>query len=125
MIFARAYTSPGRRLILFALALTFTLAGCSSSSTAPKIPRSVDGVVTGLAQACSGPPTAPAHPVVVTIHQGDRLVAQQTRLGSHVYRFSEPPGTYVVGTNQSNAVPITVTLQAGTIVQADLISDCS
>jgi len=105
--------------------LAVSLAGCGRASTTPGIAAKVHGQVTGLAQQCAGLPRARPYPVEVTLRRGDRLLARQTQLGSHTYRFSEPPGTYVVTTNQSYVVPVTVRLRAGQVVHADLWAACS
>jgi hypothetical protein len=105
--------------------LAVWLAGCGSASTTPGVSRAVHGEVTGLAQQCAGLPRARPYPVEVTLRKGGRLLARQTKLGSHTYRFSEPPGTYVVTTNQSYVVPVKVRLRAGQVVHADLWAACS
>ena len=105
--------------------LAVSLAGCGSASTTPRVSTTVHGEVTGLAQQCTGLPRARPTPVEVTLRRDDRLLARQTQLGSHAYRFSEPPGTYVVTTNQSYVVPVTVRLRAGRVVHADLWAACS
>lgn len=114
----------GWRLVLVTVAFAVAVTGCSSASTSPKVSQQAHGVITGLAQECSGSPVVPPHPVEVALHQGDRLIVRQTQLGSHTYRFSEPPGTYVVTSNQSYVVPITVTLRAGKVAHADLMAAC-
>ena len=113
------------KLFLATAAIAVTLAGCGRASTTPRVSTTVDGEVTGLAQQCAGLPRARPYPVEVTLRKGGRLLARQTKLGSHAYRFSEPPGTYVVTTNQSYAVPVTVRLRAGQVVHADLWAACS
>jgi hypothetical protein len=102
-----------------------SLAGCGRASTTPRVATTVQAEVTGLAQQCTGLPRARPSRVEVTLRLGDRLLARQTKLGSHAYRFSEPPGTYVVATNQSYVVPVTVRLRAGRVVHADLWAACS
>jgi hypothetical protein len=101
------------------------LAGCGRGPTIPRVSATVEGEVTGLAQQCAGLPRARPHPVEVTLRKGDRLLARQTGLGSHTYRFSVPAGTYVVTTNQSCVVPVTVRLRARQVVHADLWAACS
>jgi hypothetical protein len=105
--------------------LAVSLAGCDRASTTPRVSTTVDGEVTGLAQQCTGLPRARPSPVEVTLRGGNRLPARETELGSHTYRFSEPPGSYVVTTNQSYVVPVTVRLRAGRVVHADLWAACS
>ena len=112
-------------LSLVTAALAVSLAGCGRASTTPKVTTPVDGEVTGLAQQCAGLPRARPSPVEVTVRKGGRLLARETQLASHVYRFSEPAGTYVVTTNQSYVVPVTVRLRAGRVVHADLWAACS
>ena len=115
----------GPMLALVTAVLVVSLPGCGRASTTPNVSAPVDGEVTGLAQQCTGPAKALPFPVEVTVRRGGRLLARQTRLGSHAYRFSEPPGTYVVTTNQSYVVPVTVHLRAGQVVHADLWAACS
>jgi len=105
--------------------LAVSLAGCGRPSTIPRVSATGDGEVTGLAQQCAGLPRARPHPVEVTLRNSDHVLARHTGLGSHTYRFSEPPGTYVVTTNQSYVVPVTVRLRARQVVHADLWADCS
>jgi hypothetical protein len=105
--------------------LAVSLAGCGRASATPGVATTVQGEVTGLAQQCTGLPRARPAPVEVTLRLGDRLPARETELGSHAHRFSEPPGSYVVTTNQSYVVPVTVRLRAGRVVHADLWAACS
>lgn len=111
--------------LLVTAVLAVSLAGCGGPSTIPTVSAIVDSEVTGLAQQCAGPARARPFPVKVTLRKGDYVLARQTGLGSHTYRFSEPPGTYVVTTNQSYVVPVTVRLRVRQVVHADLWAACS
>jgi hypothetical protein len=82
-------------------------------------------VIAGMAEECSGPAGLPAHPVAVIVRRGNKIVAQQASLGSYLYRFSLPPGNYLVTTDQSYVVPAQVSLRPNQVVHADLISACS
>jgi hypothetical protein len=103
-----------------------TLGGCgSASTTSTNDTDPVPAVLTGMAAECSGPANLPAHPVQVIVYRGSHVVVRQTKLGSHPFRFSLPAGRYTVTTNQSYAVPVTVTLNSGGIASAEVGSACS
>jgi hypothetical protein len=73
--------------------------GCGSTSATPSVAKPHHGVITGMAQQCSGPPGQPAHPVTVILYRDNRIVIQQNGLGSHTYRLLVPPGEYEVTTD--------------------------
>jgi hypothetical protein len=109
-------------------AVSFCLALCitgSGNAAATSKPETMPGIITGLAQQCTGAPGEPKHPVQVILLRGSEVVVRRTKLGSHTYRFSEPPGRYKVTTNQSYVIPVKVTLRSGHVAHADLLSDCS
>ena len=82
------------------------------------------GVLLGVAQQCSGLPGVPAHPVQVIVYRDGRVVVEQTKLGSHNFKFSLPAGQYRVTTNQSYAVPVDVRLQSGNVAHASVEAAC-
>jgi hypothetical protein len=119
-----------RRELLWVCGATLALtAGCSSafhsSPTAPYPPAS--GVLTGTAGECLPPPYPgrPVHPVQVIVYRSGHVVVKQTKLGTHNFRFTLPPGRYKVKTNQSYAVTVTVTLNAGGTAYANVYSTCA
>ena len=111
-------------LLFIAAPAAVALAGCGSTSTTPPVATPNPGVITGMADQCSGPADQPAHEVNVMVYRGHVVVAEQAKLGSHAYRFSLPPGHYEVTTDQSSVVPANVSLRQGQQVHADLISSC-
>jgi hypothetical protein len=115
---------PFKRLISIALvALVGLLAGCSNGSG-----ESARGTVVGVASPCQGGPIPPATKaaieVRVSILQGSRVLAVQVVQGQHRYRFSVPPGNYVVKSDQGMRTPAKVMVTAGRNTTADLPSGC-
>lgn len=107
------------------LASALALAGCGGSTASPKTGSPHVGVLAGTAGECSGPADQPAHPVQVIVYRNGRVVVKQTKLGSHPYRFSLPPGKYRVTTNQSYVIPVNVAVHSGVVAHAAaLISNC-
>ena len=113
-----------RWLVPLCVAGTAALAGCGGSTTSPKAASAPLSVLMGVAQQCSGPPGQPAHPVQVTVYRGSHVVAKETKLGSHQFKLSLPAGKYRVTTDQSYAVPVTVTLQSGRVAHIAVLSNC-
>lgn len=99
------------------------IAGCGGSTTAPMPSRPL-GVLLGVADQCSGLPGAPPHPVQVIVYRDGEVVATQTKLGSHHFKFSLPAGKYSVTSNQSYAVPLNVELESGQVAHASVYSSC-
>jgi len=109
--------------LLFAGALA--LAGCGGSTASPKTASPHLGVLAGTAGECSGLSNQPAHPVQVIVYRSGHVVVKQTKLGSHPYRLSLPPGKYRVTTNQSYVIPVNVVVYSGLVAHAAaLISSC-
>jgi hypothetical protein len=102
--------------------VTLPSAACGGTTGSPKttVPRL--GVLTGIAGECAGPAGQPAHPVQVTVYQGSHIIVEQTRLGSHTFRFSLPAGKYWVTTDQSYVIPENVVLHAGLVAHAAVLS---
>jgi len=122
----RVRMSKARRwLVLTSVPAAVALAGCGSMSSTSPVATQRLGVITGMAEQCSGLPDQPAHQVEVIVYKDHhRVVAHQAKLGSHTYRFSLLPGQYEVTTDQSYVVPANVSLRRGQLVHADLISSC-
>ncbi len=99
------------------------IAGCGGSTTAPMPSRPLS-VLLGVAYQCLGLPGDPPHPVQVIVYRDGAVVATQTRLGSHHFKFSLPAGKYTVTTNQSYAVPVNVELESGQVAHASVYSSC-
>ena|SRR5664280_486373 len=113
------------RMVLISATAAVALAGCGSTSTTPSIATPRSGVITGMAEQCSGLPGQPAHQVEILVYRDHRVVAHEAKLGSHTYRFSLPPGQYEVTTDQSYVVPANITLRSGQVVHADLRATCN
>ena len=105
------------------LAVVVALAGCGGSTAATKAAAPHAGVLAGTAGECSGLADQPAHPVQVIVYRGSHVVENQTKLGSHPFRFSLPSGEYRVTTNQSYVVPVNVTLHSGQVAHASVLSN--
>src|SRR5215472_18546809 len=62
------------------------------------------GTITGTAAACAGPPRVAQRPVTVFAWRGNRIVTAQvvhSKVGGGRYRFSLPPGRYLIGAPRS------------------------
>ena len=85
------------------------------------------GVITGVASPCVGYAATASQmaklPVRVTLTEGSRSVTSVIVRGSHIYRFTEPPGRYTVSSNQG-VTPTSVNLRSGQVSHIDLISPC-
>ncbi len=92
------------------------------ASSKPAIPHL--GVLAGTAGECSGPADQPAHPVQVIVYRGGRVVENQTKLGSHTFRFSLAPGKYRVTTDQSYVIPVNVVVHSGAVAHAAVYAYC-
>ena len=101
------------------------LAGCSSSPTSPEAVSPHPGVLSGLADECTGAPGMPHHSVEVIVYRDSRVVGKQTKIGSFNFKFSLPPGRYKVTTDQSGMIPKNVAVQSGDISHAPIYADCS
>ena len=110
--------------ILIAVPAGVALAACSGTNAISTAQTQRPAVLAGLAVQCSGLPDLPAHPVTAIAMRDHRVVAHRTELGSFTYRFVLPPGHYVVTTDQSSVVPVSVSLGQGQHVHADLNSAC-
>lgn len=106
------------------------LAGCSPSSGRPAPPPTVaPAVLTGTVYPCVGAP-APTRAeyeklqVFVTVSRGGRPVAHQSGHGTMTYRFTVPPGSYVL-TGQLDTPARTVTVGSHDTAETDLTADCS
>jgi hypothetical protein len=63
-------------------------------------------------------------PVQIILYRGNQVVVRQSKLGSHRFRFPLSPGRYRVATNQSYAVPVTVTVHLGQVAHASILAAC-
>jgi hypothetical protein len=112
----------GKWMVPLCLAGALALGGCGSSTASPKTASPHLGVLAGTAGECSGLPGRPAHPVQVIVYRGSHVVVKQTKLGSHPFRFSLPPGKYRVTTDQSYVIPVNVVLHSGLVAHAAVLS---
>jgi hypothetical protein len=112
----------GKWIVPFCLAGALALAGCGASTASSKPATPHLGVIAGTAGECSGPPGQPAHPVEVIVYRGSHIVDNQTKLGSHPFRFSLAPGNYRVTTDQSYVVPVDVVVHADAVAHAAVLS---
>ena len=118
----KARTKWWKGLVPICLAGSISLAGCGGSSTSPTVPSLYRGLLVGTAGECSGPADQPARPVQVIVFRGSHVVVEQTKLGSHPFRFSLPRGRYRVTSNQSFVVPVNVVLHSGRIARVAVLS---
>ncbi len=116
-----------RRLgIMVIVVIAVALAACTTSTARPK------GVVKGLAVACIGVNVAggtTSDPrVTVSLYSGPTLVTSEVVPSEgDSYRFSVPPGSYVLkmrqrgpwGSRVARYQPMNVRVRAGRIVTAD------
>jgi len=101
---------------------TTTPPGAGTTTTGPA------GVITGVASPCVGYAATASQmaqlPVRVTLTEGSRTVTSVIVRGSHTYRFIEPPGRYIVSSDQSGVTPTGVNLRPSEVAHIDLISPC-
>jgi hypothetical protein len=106
------------------LALGGLLAACGGAAT-----KTESGVVTGVATPCVSVARTEAQiakiPVRVTIMKGSTIIATKTVRGDHTYRFTVPSGHYIVISDAlGGARPVSVNVNAGDVVRANLYSVC-
>ena len=115
-----------RRFVVLLLSVVAVVSGCTTT-TANEMTSPV-GYISGNAQLCQGPyasqQTQAATPVRIQLIDGHKLVRVETVKGSHNYRFSVPPGTYMVKSDQGGTTPKTITVTAGMVRTVDLPSIC-
>lgn len=111
-------------LAVLCCACALAVSGCGGPISVPQATGQQPGVLTGVAGQCSGPAAQPKEPVEVIVYRGDRVVAKQTKLGSHEFRFSMPAGRYRVTTNQSYVMPVDVTLHSGRMSRVSVFANC-
>jgi hypothetical protein len=119
-----------RSLAIGLLPLATLASGCASTTSSPATTgHAPDGVVSGVAAPCEGPymPSAQyeAIPVRVQLLKDIRVVAVQTVTGSHTFRFTAPPGEYVVKSNQSATSPSHISITSGATTTTNIYSACS
>ena len=112
-----------------ALAVVALTSGCGSAASLPSTTERIQtGVVSGVAAPCEGPwrpqTQYEAIPVLVQLVKNSRVVAMQTVVGSHIFRFAASPGEYVVRSNQSATSPAPVTITAGATTTVNIYSAC-
>jgi hypothetical protein len=105
------------------MALIASLGACGSDSghSAPR------GTITGIAAACAGPPRAALRPVTVFAWHGNRIVTTQVvhfKVGGGHYRFSLPPGRYLIGAPRSGMESRLVVLHPRETVTVNFPNQC-
>ena len=106
------------------IALVASLGACGSDLGHP----AARGTITGIAAACAGLPGVAQRPVTVFAWRGNRIVTTQTVLhfkagGGH-YRFSLPPGRYLIGAPRSGTESRLVVLHPHQTVTVNFPSQC-
>jgi hypothetical protein len=108
------------------IALITSLGACGSNPGHPGHPAS-RGTVTGNAAACVGPPRVTPRPVTVFAWRGNRIVTRQMvdfKVGGGHYRFSLPPGRYLIGAPRSGTESRLVVLRPSQTVTVNFPSQC-
>jgi len=149
-----ALTAAAAVLSAAGVLITLTVPGTphQADATGPAGPATRTGTVTGHLSACDGPAILPGHPLPVTpgtvtvvrgtarntgqsiILPGGPVVARAHISNNYhqLYRFSLPPGTYVIIGHYGQAAyapgtygPYTqVSVIAGKTINADIPDDC-
>jgi hypothetical protein len=104
------------------IALVASLSACGSEPGHP----AARGTITGLAAACAGLPRAGSRPVTVFAWRGNRIVTTQvvrSKGGGH-YRFSLPPGRYLIGAPRTGAESRLVVLHPRQTVTVNFPNQC-
>ena len=110
---------PVRKLGMIAMVvMALMLTACTTSAVSP--PK---GVVTGIADACTGPYIPPGRilPARVQLFSGTTLVASVLVRSGKTYRFTVVPGRYVL---KGWWRPRDVTVRAGRVARANFPDDC-
>jgi hypothetical protein len=105
------------------IALIASLGACGSEPGHP----AARGTITGTAAACAGPPRVAQRPVTVFAWRGNRIVTTQVvhaKVGGGHYRFSLPPGRYLIGAPRSGQDARLVVLHSHQTVTVDFPSQC-
>ena len=85
------------------------------------------GTITGTAAACAGPPRVAQRPVTVFAWRGNRIVTTQvvhSKVGGGRYRFSLPPGRYLIGAPRSGQDAHPVVLHPHQTVTVNFPNQC-
>jgi hypothetical protein len=107
------------------MALIASLGACASQSHPGRSAQR--GTITGIAAACAGPPRAPLRPVTVFAWRDNRIVTTQVvhaKAGGGHYRFSLPPGRYLIGAPRSGAESRLVVLHPHQTVTVNFPNQC-
>lgn len=116
------YGNLGARFLLTFVFTSLAAAGCSNGRHV----GASNGTITGVATACGGAPSMATAPVRVRValERASEVIATQVVDAGGVYRFSEPPGKYLVRSDVPYVAGVAVTLASRQIVQANLGSSC-
>ena len=105
------------------MALIASLGACGSEPGHP----AARGTITGMAAPCAGPPGVALRPVTVFAWRDNRVVTTQvvhsTAGGGH-YRFSLPPGRYLIGAPRSGQDARLVVLRPHQTVTVNFPNQC-
>jgi hypothetical protein len=105
------------------IALIASLGACGSEPGHPP----ARGTITGLAAACPGPPRVGLRPVTVFAWRANRIVTTQVvhvKVGGGRYRFSLPPGRYLIGAPRSGAESRLVVVRPRQTVTVNFPNQC-
>jgi hypothetical protein len=116
------------RSSVFGLTLVAIAAsGCGSTTESGKASSTQPGTVTGVASPCGSLATKAEYAqraVQVLLSAHSKVVASETVTGTHIFKFTEPPGSYVLTSHQSYVHPVTVILHTGKTTQVNLYANC-
>jgi len=105
------------------MALIASLGACASDPGH----SAARGTITGIAVACAGPPRAAPRPVTVFAWRDGRIVTTQVvhlNAGGGHYRFSLPPGRYLIGAPRSGGEARLVVLHPRETVTVNFPNQC-
>lgn len=117
---------------LFCVVLVASGCGSSHGSLPQQAPPRVapHGTITGVAQPCAGQSYTStqyaALTVTVTLSRSGHVINKQMVSGSHIYRFTTAPGSYVVSSLEGigGSSPVAVKVTARRTTHADIPSHC-
>jgi hypothetical protein len=105
------------------MALVASLGACGTGPGHP----AARGTITGIAAACAGPPRVAQRPVTVFAWRGNRIITTQVvrfKAGGGHYRFSLPPGRYLIGAPRSGQDARLVVLHPHQTVTVNFPNQC-
>ena len=121
-----AAVAAGCLVVLSACGHSQNLPTGSAASAFPEL-RNGSAVVTGTAEACTGPVPASGSarlPVQVLIKARRHTEVSETVLSGQTYRLVVPPGQYLVTSKAAYVIPAHITVSSGETVQVNLPTTC-